>query len=178
MGILLKAIPPLILQLALFLCLGSALLRIRKRDTLRLSSAMLLGYFVYYSLFEALCLFFELRLMSLHALSICTAVLMAVILAAGILYGRKDWAHWLSSLGGRLKSHGFGFWILLAVTAASVLIVLLYTDASADSDYYVGMASTALFTDTLGRFDPTSGAALPVFKARYALCCFPYHSAV
>ena len=178
MEILLKAIPPLILQPALFLCLGSALLRIRKRDTLRLSSAMLLGYFVYYSLFEALCLFFELRLMSLHALSICTAVLMAVILAAGILYGRKDWAHWLSSLGGRLKSHGFGFWILLAVTAASVLIVLLYTDASADSDYYVGMASTALFTDTLGRFDPTSGAALPVFKARYALCCFPYHSAV
>jgi hypothetical protein len=40
------------------------------------------------------------------------------------------------------------------------------------------MASTALFTNTLGRFDPTSGAALPVFKARYALSCFPYHSAV
>lgn len=178
MKILIFAAAALIFQLLVFLCAGSILRKIRGKENYSLSSTMLLGYFVYFSLFEILCLVNEFTLAPLSTLSLESAVLMAAIVIAGMICGLPSWGKSLWTLKSRLKMHGFWALILVAAAIASIVFVMLYSDASSDADYYAGMVSTSVYTNTIGRFDPTCGAYLKVFKSRYAFSCYPFHNAV
>ena len=178
MKILILAASALVLQLFLFLCTGSLILRIRGKKDYALTKALLLGYFVYFGLFEVLCLICELCLVPLSILSYAAAGLGAVLIVCGTLSGFGAWRRDLSALPSALRERGVWLWAALLALAASVVFVLLYTDASADSGWYVGMASTALATNTIGRFDPSTGQMIKLFQARYALSCYPYHNAV
>lgn len=178
MKILLLAAAALFIQLFIFLCAGSVVMRVRGRDEYSLCGASLLGFFVYFGVFEVICLVCEVTLVPLTVLSYITAGVSVLFAAAGIVWGHKCWLASLRSLRGRLKHHGAILIPVLIVLAATLLYVLLYYDASADSGWYVGTSSTALATDTIGRFDPSTGTMTQTFMARYALNCFPYHSAV
>lgn len=178
MKILLLSAAALVLQMFVFLCLGSVVMKIRGRQEYSLSRAALLGYFVYFGLFEVICLTCEVALLPLKTLSLIMAVVMGGAILLGFFGGYRSWIRSVNSLDARLRLHGFTVFLMLALAAASVAFVLLYSDASADSGWYVGTASTAFATNTIGRFDPSTGTRILRFKARYALNCFPYHNAV
>ena len=178
MKILLLSAAALVVQMFVFLCLGSVVMKIRGREEYSLSRAALQGYFVYFGIFEVICLICEVTLLPLRTLALIMAVFMGGAILLGLFFGYRSWIMSANSLRYRLKLHGFAIVALLLVLAGSVAFVLLYFDASADSGWYVGTASTALATDTIGRFDPSTGEKLVRFKARYALNCFPYHNAV
>ncbi len=178
MKILALAAAALVYQLFLFLCLGSVVMHLRGKKDYSLSSAALQGYFVYFTLFEVICLPLEVLLVPLRTLALTAGVLSLAAIAAGLYFGYPCWIRAMNSLRYRLKLHGPLVVIMLAVLAASLVFVLLYSDASADSGWYVGTASTALATNTIGRFDPSTGDSILAFKARYALNCYPFHSAV
>ena len=178
MKILLLSAAALVVQMFVFLCLGSVVLKIRGREEYSLSRAALLGYFVYFGFFEVICLICEVTLVPLRTLALIMAVFMGGAILLGIYCGYRSWSMSMNSLRYRLKLHGFAIAVRIAVLAASVAFVVLYYDASADSGWYVGTASTALATNTIGRFDPSTGEKIIRFKARYALNCYPYHNAV
>ncbi len=178
MKIMLLAAAALVLQLLVFLCMGSVILKLRGRQEYSLSKASLLGYFAYFGIFEVICLICEVRLVPLRTLALIMAAIAAVVIVLGLLWGYRSWIEAMNSLRYRLSLHGFTVVLVLIALAASVAFVILYFDASADSGWYVGTASTALETNTIGRYDPSTGAAILKFKARYALSCYPYHNAV
>lgn len=178
MKILLLAGAALVIQLFLFLCVGSVVMRVRGKDDYSLSSAALLGYFVYFGIFEVICLLCEVLLLPLRTLALIMAVVCLGAILLGVMWGYRSWTMTMNSLRYRLKLHGPVLAAVLLALAATVLFVLLYGDASADSGWYVGTASTALLTNTIGRFDPSTGSRILQFKARYALSCYPYHNAV
>lgn len=168
----------LLAQLLLFLCAGSALMKLRGRKAWSLSASLLLGYFFYFCVFELVCLIAEVTLTSLGRLAVIMLVIDAVLIIAGTVYCGKDWILRLRTLHKRIKEHGFLLAFVIAACLAVCLFALIYTDASADSDHYVGMASTALFTNSIGRFDPASGMFVRAIKPRYAYALYPYHNAV
>ena len=178
MKVMLLSAAALVIQMFLFLCLGSVVMKIRGREEYSLGRAALTGYFVWFGVFEAVCLVFEFTLLPLRTLALVMAVFAAAVIGFGLYCGYRSWIASMNSLRFRLKLHGVTVIVMLLALAASVVFVLLYSDASADSGWYVGTASTALATDTIGRFDPSTGTRVLEFKARYALNCFPYYNAV
>ncbi len=178
MKIMLLAAAALVIQMFLFLCIGSIIMRIRGRQEYSLSRAALLGYFAYFGVFEVICLICELTLLPLRTLALTMAVVAAVGIFLGLYLGYRNWIETMNSLPYRLRLHGFHVILVLAALAVSVVFVILYYDASADSGWYVGTASTALGTNTIGRFDPSTGSRMLRFQARYAMSCYPYHNAV
>ena len=178
MIILLLSAAALMIQMFLFLCTGSAVMKIRGRQEYSLSRAALAGYFVWFGIFEVVCLIFEVTLLPLRTLALVMSLLAAAAILLGLYCGYRSWIASMNSLRFRLKLHGVTVIFMLLALAASIVFVVLYSDASADSGWYVGTSSTALATDTIGRFDPSTGARILQFKARYALNCFPYYNAV
>ncbi len=177
MKILLLACAALVVQLFLFLCTGSAVMRVRGKQSWSMSSALLLGYFVYFGLFEVLCLICEFTLLPLRTLALLSGILAAALIIAGIACGYGSWKQSLLSIPQRLKLHGPYAALLLAAVAFTAIYVLLYSDASADSGWYVGTSATALATNTIGRYDPSTGTFTAAFQARYAMSCYPYYNA-
>lgn len=178
MVILLLSAAALIVQLFLFLCVGSIVMKVRGQQDYALSKAALLGYFIWFGVFEVICLICEITLLPLRTLSVIMAVVAGSAILLGLFFGYNSWIQAANSLRYRLKLHSPTFWLLLLALVISVCFVILYADASADSGWYVGTATTALATDTIGRFDPSTGTRITQFKARYALNCFPYYNAV
>lgn len=178
MKILLLAAAALVFQMFLFLCLGSVIFKVRGKSDYSLSRAALLGYFAYFGIFEVICLISEVTLLPLRTLALIMAVISAAVIFCGLYFGYRSWTGAMNSLRYRIGLHGAILFVMLAALVVSVGFVVLYSDASADSGWYVGMASTALGTNTIGRFDPSTGARILRFNARYALSCFPYHNAV
>ena len=178
MKILFLACAALVIQLFLFLCTGSVVMRVRGKDDYSLSGALLLGYFTWFGIFEVICLLCEVFLLPLRTLTLIMAVFAAGVIFLGLYSGYRSWIQSMNSLRYRLKLHGPVLIAVLAALGATVVFVLLYSDASADSGWYVGTSATALATDTIGRFDPSTGAKVLRFQARYALSCYPYHSSV
>ena len=178
MKIMLLAGAALVLQLFLFLCTGSVVMRVRGQKEYSFSSALLIGYFTYFGIFEVICLLCEVALFPLRTLTLIMAVFAAAAILLGLFCGYRSWTESMNSLRYRLKLHGPVLAFVLLALAAALLYVILYSDASADSGWYVGTSATALATDTIGRFDPSTGTRVLRFQARYALNCYPYHSSV
>ncbi|MGO5291755.1 DUF6077 domain-containing protein [Porcincola sp. LCP21S3_C12] len=162
----------------LFLCTGSIIQKMRGKKDFSLSGALLLGYVIYFSLFEVICLACEVTLTSLSRLSVIMMTIGTAFMLGGVVYCFRSWLTRLHSLKHRIRVHGWLLAVVIALVLAVCFFALIYTDDSADSDFYVGMASTALYTNTIGRFDPTNGRLLKAINPRYAYALYPIHNAV
>ena len=174
---LLAAIAAIVLCF-LFLCTGSMIQKMRGKKDFSLSGALLLGYVVYFSLFEVICLVCEVALAPLSRLSVIMMTVGTAFMLGGVVYCWRSWLFRVRSLKRRLRAHGWLLAVVIVLTLAVCFFALIYTDDSADSDFYVGMASTALYTNTIGRFDPTNGRLLKAINPRYAYALYPIHNAV
>lgn len=167
-----------LVQLLLFLCTGSVVMKLRGRKAWSVSGALLLGFFIYFSIFEIICLIAEVTLAPLGRLAVIMLVIDAAAIIAGTVYCGRDWIMRLKTLPERLKAHGILIFFAILAVLAVCFFALIYTDGSADADYYIGMASTALFTDSIGRYEPTNGLLMTAINPRYAYALYPYHNAV
>ena len=106
MKILLLAAAAMAVQLFLFLCLGSVILKIRGRQEYSLGRAALLGYFAWFGIFEVVCLIFEVLLLPLRTLALVMGLIAAAVILAGLFSGYRCWIQSMNSLRFRLKLHG------------------------------------------------------------------------
>lgn len=58
------------------------------------------------------------------------------------------------------------------------MMVAMYQDNTADAAHYIGSVSTSVYTDTLARYNPLTGALQKKFNIRYDLSAYPMHNAV
>lgn len=167
----------LLLHFLVFLSLGTLLLNVLKKETFTMSGAVLLGYFCYFGLFEVICLPLVFLQKSLTFLSVILLVLLAAAVGAACVLGMRTWIGQLRTIRGLWKEHSILLPVLLTVVAFQCFFVAVYYDGSADAAYYVGVASTSAYTDTLGTYNPYTGSLLKQFNIRYVFSCYPLHNA-
>lgn len=169
----------LCVHLYFFLAFGSLFLRaLKKEERFSWCFVPVLGFFLYYSLFEILALPMTLLLVPLHVLTVVWgAALAAVGLAAVFLCGRM-WMRGLKRLFCVVRDHKALFFLVGLVTLGQMAYVAAYDQNSADAAYYVANVSTSLYTDTLGRYNPYTGLLSSRFNVRYVTATYYLESAV
>lgn len=173
----LKAILGFVLELTIFFCIGSLLMRKMKLKA-EASLALVLGYLLYFSVFEFLTVPLTLAWVPLHTLCLIWGIILAVVVCLSIFFQSKPWIQQLKGIGGIPKSHGLLLLLVAGVILLQCAIVVLYEDTTVDAAYYVGTVSTSVYTDTLGRYNPYTGLLYKDFPARYILSAYPMHNAV
>lgn len=174
---LLRAGVSLILQLILFFCGGSLLMnRLKmKRDG---SLALLIGYLLYFSIFEVVVLPMILLWIPLRTFTILWMVLLTAVLLLAIVKLRGQWKEQIRGIRAIGKAHSAMLLLAVAAVLLQCLIVVFYRDTTMDSAYYVGLVSSSVYTGTLGRYNPYTGNILTKFNPRYVFNAYQMHNAV
>lgn len=173
---IIKAGLGLVLEFAAFFCLGNFLMRKMKMRE-EASLALVLGYILYFSLFEVLAVPMVLSWVPLHVLSTVWALLLLVLIIFSVAVFRKQWLCQIKGISNIFKEHGPLLILVATVILLQCAIVVFYQDTTVDAAYYVGTVSTSLYTDTLGRYNPYTGLIYETFQARYLFSTYPMHNA-
>lgn len=165
------------LHFLVFLSMGTLVLRGAKKERFSVSFAVLIGYFCYFSVFEVLVVPLMLHQRSLTAFSYILLAVLFLAVAAGIVWGMRNRLGQIKVIPAMLREHSLLLLLLFAVVAFQCYFAAIYYDGSADAAYYVGVASTSAYTDTLGTYNPYTGELLKTFNIRYVFSCYPLHNA-
>ena len=174
---LILAIAGLILELLVFFCAGSLLTRILKIKA-EITMELVLGYLLYFAVFEILAVPMTLKWVKLSAFSYLWMAIMAACVLAACLFAHKLWKGQLDRIGEIFRKHSL---LLLLIAAAVILqcfLVAAYQDVTADATHYIGAVSTSVYTDTLARYSPLTGVIQRNFNLRYDLSAYPMNNAV
>ena len=166
-------------QLLLFYAAGCLLLSAVKMQG-GLCDVMIAGYTGYFACFEVIALICIFAGFTTRTLSFMMLAAAALTTAVSVYTGsvKKVTVSLKNDLAEQLKDHSYMLIFLAAAVLAECFIVALYVDMSQDSLFYVGTASTAVYTNTLFRFDAFTGSALDALPQRYVFFCYPLHAAV
>lgn len=140
--------------------------------------AVVSGFFLYFTLFEAVALPMTLLGMSLTALGIVWIVIALGMNVWAVAVGRKLWAQEIKGILYMVGKHPAVTACVIVCVLIQMAIVFIHMDYSPDAAYYVGQVSTDVYTDTLARFDPYTGSMRSGFKLRYLFSTFPDYNAV
>lgn len=167
----------ILIQLAVFFCIGGLLMRVlkMKEDT---SAALVLGYLCYFTVFEVVAVPMTLALVRLTVLAVVWAVVLLAAVGFAVWRLHKSWRKQAGRIPDIWKEHSWLILLVGAVLIVQCLIVVFYQDTTVDAAYYVGTVSTSVYTDTLGRYNPYNGFLLKKFQARYVFSAYPMNNAV
>ena len=177
-----------VLEFIVFYAAGIVLARILKIKG-DCSLTFILGYLVYFAVFELVIVPMTLKWVSLTAAAYIWAGIMALVICAAVICTikkqrriRAGQTETCSGIFGSIseiwKNHSVMIILAGAVVLLQCLIVIFYEDTTVDAAYYVGTVSTSVYTDTLGRYNPFNGAIQKAFQARYVFSAYPMHNAV
>ncbi|MGI6070837.1 MAG: DUF6077 domain-containing protein [Blautia sp.] len=167
----------ILLHIVIFLSLGFLLEYFLKLETTSCFRTMIFGYVLYFAIFECLALPMTLLLVSLSTFTKIMAILLTALILLSLIGRRADWKKHLFHSPGLSWNETIWISLVILCIAFQIITAVLYQDTSADGAYYVGTVSTSVYTDTLGRFNPYTGAPLKVFPSRYIFSCYPMHNA-
>ena len=177
------------LEFIVFYAAGIVLVRILKVKG-DCSLTFILGYLVYFAVFELVIVPMTLKWVSLTVAAYIWAGIMALVICAAVICTikkqrriRAGQTETSSRISGSIseiiwKNHSVMIILAGAVVLLQCLIVIFYEDTTVDAAYYVGTVSTSVYTDTLGRYNPFNGAIQKAFQARYVFSAYPMHNAV
>lgn len=168
----------LLLESMIFMAAGSLLTKALKIKA-DISLRFVLGYLVYFSVFELLFVPMTLLWVSLtRACKIWGVVIGITCVCAAVFWIRGRALRKKNQISELLKKHSIFLAGAAAVILLQCLIVVFYEDTTIDAAYYVGTVTTSVYTDTLARYNPYNGALLKTFQARYIFSAYPMNNAV
>ena len=150
----------------------------------RLSRRLVLGFFVYHSLFTIIALPMKLTLQPLSRLSALWCGCLAILLVLFLIFESKasltriKKLFYDASLRGR--SNAAAFLLLMAVILIQTVWFNLNDETFAlwDQSYYIGDTATSLYTDTISQYNPYTGNQLDCLNKEYLLETYQNHSSV
>lgn len=152
------------LEFIVFYAAGIVLVRILKVKG-DCSLTFILGYLVYFAVFELVIVPMTLKWVSLTAAAYIWAGIMALVICAAVICTikkqrriRAGQTETCSGIFGSIseiwKNHSVMIILAGAIVLLQCLIVIFYEDTTVDAAYYVGTVSTSVYTDTLGDITP------------------------
>ncbi len=168
----------LLFYMAVYFSFGSLVTVRMKKEKFSLTFALMIGFFLYYGIFQVLavpCTFLKLPLNRLAALWL---LLVAVVTVYGAVTCRKVWFQAFADL--KRQAAGQLFWALvpvLVVMAQAVFVVMWQTDYW-DATYYIGDVSLSVYTNTISLYDPLTGDMRQTFDIRHCFATYLVQDAV
>ncbi len=166
------------LHFVLFAAMGACLFRALHVKGQGVSDGILYGYFLYFGLFELICVPAKFVGLQTRQLSLVMLVVMLLSLAGACFWGRDMLRGNGQKAAAWWKRHSWIGLLMLLAVAVQIGITVCYVDGSQDAAYYVGVASTAVESNALERYSVYTGIARKSFAARYVFSAFPFHNAV
>lgn len=167
----------LFLQLAVFFSMGSLLMKALKMKE-NASFALIMGYFLYFSVFEIIVVPMIILWVPLRSFSIGWGIFLAAVAVSAVMLLWKQWKGQLTGMPAVFQKHSWMLLLAAAVILLQCIIVVLNQDVAMDAAYYVGTVSTSVYTGTMERYNPYTGALLRYFNKRYVFSGYPMHNAV
>ena len=172
-----------VLETTIFFAAGRLLSKALKIKS-DISLQLIMGYLVYFAVFEVVIVPMTLLWVPLSRAAALWVLILVICLGGGYLFLRRrktnaEFGQERSiSVKQLWKEHSFMLLAVGGVVLFQCLIVILYQDTTVDATYYVGTVSASVYTNTLGRFDPFQGGILKRFQARYILSAYPMNNAI
>lgn len=167
----------IILELLVFFCAGSLLMRLLRMKA-ETSMALFMGYLLYFSVFELIAVPMTLKWVSLTCFAWVWAAVMVITVLTGCILLHGQWARQIREWGNVFRNHSWMLFLVAAVVLLQCLMVAAYQDNTADAAHYIGTVSTSVYTDTLARYNPLTGVIQKKFNIRYDLSAYPMNNAV
>lgn len=167
-----------LLQLYVFFSFGTLFLSLFRLKIPSITLTYLFGflyYFIFFGLFALPAIFTHQPLSTLTCVWMGFTGIVSVISTA-ITF--KCILEHVKSFPKKIKSHGWMFPVLAVTVILQMIFVFTHIDGTADAAYYIGKVTTDVYTNTMGHFDPYTGAKLTVLDGRRAVACFPEYNAV
>ena len=165
-------------QILVFLCFGSLFVHFFKQTHNSIFFSLSCGFFINFALFELFALPCTLLRLPLTFLAVIWMAFSCIIVLLAIYFCRRDWKSAIMCSPKFFRESTWTLLILFASILIQMLIVFTHMDNSADASYYVGKAATDVYKNSLGLFNPYTGAELSRFNVRYLFSCFPDYNAV
>lgn len=167
----------IILELLVFFCAGSLLMRLLRMKA-ETSMALFMGYLLYFSVFELIAVPMTLKWVSLTCFAWVWAAVMVITVLTGCILLHGQWARQIREWGNVFRNHSWMLFLVAAVVLLQCLMVAAYQDNTADAAHYIGTVSTSVYTDTLARYNPLTGVIQKKFNIRYDLSAYPMNNTV
>ncbi|MCD8013775.1 MAG: DUF6077 domain-containing protein [Lachnospiraceae bacterium] len=171
----------IVLYLGIYYMTGAIVSRWVPAISRSIPLTVLVGFFCYFFLFAVAALPLKLTLCPLSALSMLWRVILLLLALVFALTVRKTWRQRLSSFIALFKGRGkYILFLFLALVFVQVFLVNLNDESYAlwDQAYYIGDASTSLYTNTISQYDPYTGRILSRLNPEYLLETYQNHTAV
>lgn len=160
-----------------YLSFGSLLLR-KKGEALRFSTAIVVGFFAYYSLFFVACVPVMKMFRPLSMLCWIWVPIVIAITAVSATLCNGLWSEKAKQLIARIKEHPLLFTALLVIIGIQIWIVTSSYNFTLDASYYVAGVSTNVETNMINVYDPFTGAWQDHFEMRYFFATYTVSDAV
>lgn len=139
----------------------------------------ILGFFVYFGMFQIVALPLILLQRPFHELVVLWLVATGAMHVFVALKGRKE-------LGSMTLGIFAGLWRMKGILLAAVILLVAFACwfqgtqqyIGWDTTYYIGTINTTVYTDTMYVYDGNSGVMAKTLELRYALSAFYMHSAL
>lgn len=140
--------------------------------------SVITGFFLYYVLFEAVCIPLILLYRPLHLLtSIWAGIVVILVILSGVL-NRKKWQELFSETVRFLQNNRVFCIVMLLILLAEAFVIIYCYQFTLDASYYVGTASTSLVTDSLKIYSPYTGMWQDHFEMRYFFANYAINDSV
>lgn len=161
-----------------FMALGSLITRFNKKEPFSFTLTIIVGFFVYYALFQVVAIPFILAVKPLSTLSIVWMGILGVLIILSIFLNHKNWAGQLNVLKSNLTLKNWMYLVPILLTVIQIIIIGMHYSVTADSAYYVGNVTTSVYTDSMNIIHPYTGEVLAEFNLRYLPATLPINDAV
>lgn len=179
MILLIQAIFVFCIHLYICLSLGSLMNGVLKCKRNNFLQAFITGFFIYFSIFEIIALPLILSKCALSTLSVIWIVFCILCCVGATWLYRKRWIKRLKDFWrGGIKVYWGWIGVVCVAVLGQLIMVVCNQYITADSAYYIGMATTAVHTNTMEIFSPYTGQIQNAFELRYIFSTYPMHNAV
>ena len=156
-----------ILNILIYFAFGSLITGRLQKLRFSATLSVITGFFLYYVLFELLCIPLTLGFRPLHLLSRIWAAVIIILCLISAVINRKKWSGLFREACAFVRTHiPFCLFLLLLISAEIIVIVGCY-QFTLDAAFYVGTANTSLATDSLNIYNPYTGMWQDHFEMRY-----------
>lgn len=161
----------------IYLSFGSLLLR-KRGEKLRFTTAILVGFFAYYSLFFVACVPVMKMFRPLSMLVWIWVPIVVAVVSVSATLNNGLWSEKARDFAAKIKAHPILFAILLLIIGIQIWIVTSSYNFTLDASFYVAGVSTNVETNMINVYDPFTGNWQDHFEMRYFFATYPVSDAV
>lgn len=167
-----------LLELFLFFSTGLLLCTLLNLNVKSITLTLLTGFLSFFCLFGIIAIPMIFMSCKLSTLTYTIMILSAIIIILSLIFGYKRYPLFFKRLLKNIQQHSYMIIFLILAVFIQQLIIFNHIDWSADASYYIGKVTTDVYTNTMGHYNPYTGAALKSLDSRRVFACFQEFNAV